>query len=153
MINFEMTRKAKIVIDERLSRIVGGPIYRVKYEERRTKRIFINHMERRKGKIQMEFSIPIGKNESGYLEMKRCIWHPNRKATIWSGHIHIGKTNAHVGYCSDMCSRSGEDGYPSVCEGCFGKFKSKRDKKISPHQSGRPRKTGKKLSGVFSRTV
>lgn len=67
------------------------------------------------------------------VDMRSCLWHPRRPATIWSGHVHIdtpiGDLMATVGLCAD-CHKWEHDVYSNngaavaaqngLCVGCYG---------------------------------
>ncbi len=65
-------------------------------------------------------------------QMVYCLWHPKKKATSWTGHLHLQGKSFHVGYCTELCINSGKKGIPQMCEGCSGSFlrtQKKRGKK------------------------
>jgi hypothetical protein len=62
------------------------------------------------------------------ISMYSCLLHPDRKAHVFTGHIHVYGTTVCAGWC-DKCHKNGvidELDSSSICEGCFGRLEGLR---------------------------
>lgn len=56
------------------------------------------------------------------LQTVNCLYHEKKKATRWTGHIHIGRVTVISGFCSEKCLQKPSG--VSYCTGCNGKRES-----------------------------
>lgn len=69
----------------------------------------------------MKIKIPIEKHDNT-LNMRYCLYHPKKRATIFTGHLILARKVVFVGYCSMECSRT-QHGVPVGCAGNFRRAK------------------------------